>query len=173
MGIMVSTPLVFKTFSTSSLGPKITILPPRPLMARAGATSARSPIDPRKETFCKSTITAFLVPAITFMRISTAAAPSMSMRPSKMTLVIPPSSSSVEIGISSAPYPIQSNREKAHEDLGRAAQVTVQGESDDTPLNITGLLQRDFPSLQCQDDLRVGIEPLRHPRTRRAALRSQ
>jgi hypothetical protein len=53
--------------------------------------------------------------------------------------------------------------------LRLTVQLTELGKAHNTPLNVTALLQRYFPSLQRQDDLRVRIEPLRHPRTRKAA----
>jgi hypothetical protein len=58
-----------------------------------------------------------------------------------MTLVIPPSSSSVEIGISLAPYP-NSSVKKTGRKHNRMAQLTLQGKLHDTPPSITGLLQR-------------------------------
>src|SRR5579871_246112 len=72
-------------------------------MARAGATMDRRPIDPRNDTFCISTRTAFLLPAMMFIFMSTAAAPSISRRPSRTTLVMPPASSSVEKAMSFLP----------------------------------------------------------------------
>jgi hypothetical protein len=64
-------PLILKTFSTISLGPNRTILPPRLLIARAGDTSDRRPIDPRKETCRKSIRFAHegvLIPALSHAR---------------------------------------------------------------------------------------------------------
>ncbi len=67
-----------QTCATISLGAKRTILPPRLLMVRAGATSARRPIDPGKETFLHSPQNWFPLSAITLIFNSTAVAPSMS-----------------------------------------------------------------------------------------------
>jgi hypothetical protein len=57
--------------------------------------------------------------------------------------------------------------------LSGTEQLTVQGKADDTPTNITGLLQPQFPSLQRQDDLRVRIDGLRYSHSCGSALSSQ